>query len=36
LTVQLNIDRLLMVPTDKVLPTPNDPTTWGRVNGLYR
>ena len=36
LTVQLNLDRFLMVPTDKVLPTPTDQSTWGRVKGLYR
>lgn len=29
-------DRFLMVPTQKELPTPSDPTTWGRVKGLYR
>lgn len=28
-------DHLLMVPTDKVTPTPAGPSTWGRVKAAY-
>lgn len=34
--IELNVDRLLMVPTDKVIPTDAKSTTWGRVRGMYR
>jgi len=34
--VQLTFDRLLVVPTEKVIPTPAGPSTWGRVKSQYR
>ena len=34
--VQLTFDRLLVVPTEKVIPTPAAPSTWGRVKSQYR
>lgn len=34
--VELNLDGLLMVPTEKVIPTDTRPSTWGRVKSQYR
>jgi hypothetical protein len=34
--VTLFNDHLLMVPTDKLTPTPEGPSTWGRVKSQYR
>jgi hypothetical protein len=34
--VQLSFDRLLMVPTEKVIPTDARSSTWGRVKSQYR
>lgn len=36
LPVQLNVDRLLMVPTVKSFPTGTESSTWGRLKRLYR
>jgi hypothetical protein len=33
---ELNPSRFLMVPTDKVLVTQTEPSTWGRLKSLYR
>jgi hypothetical protein len=35
-SIDLRDDRLLMVPTEKVIPTDAGPTTWGRVKSQYR
>jgi hypothetical protein len=35
-SIDLRDDRLLMVPTEKVIPTDADPTTWGRLKSYYR
>ena len=34
--LSLTFDHLLLVPTDKVEPTPAGPSTWGRVKSQYR
>jgi hypothetical protein len=34
--VDLQIDRLLMVPTEKMIPTDAGPSTWGRLKSQYR
>ncbi len=34
--IVLDQDQLLMVPTEKVIPTEAGPTTWGRLKSQYR
>ena len=35
-SLQLTQDRFLMVPTEKIIPTPAGASTWGRVKSHYR